>query len=305
MRRAVLFAALGLFVSPLVAQGPPEYDFLIKGGRVVDPRNSLDGVRDVAIKDGKIAAVSADISAAARSRPSMPRPGRHPGPHRPPRARLPGRKAEGLRRRRLERLPRRLHPAKLRDHGHRRRHVGLAQLPRLQAPHHRPVEDPRHRVPQHRRQRHGIGPIEQNAEDMDVAADGQDGDRTQGRDRGIKSAHYNGPNGRPTNRRTSSGTGRHPRDGRLRRQRAASRRSTDLFTKYLRPGDIFTHMYGGVRGEQDPETSAEPGDGRGPQARHLLRRRPRRDELSLLGRVPLMKAGFLPTRSRPTSTPAA
>ena len=25
----------------------------------------------------------------------------------------------------------------------------------------------------------------------------------------------------------------------------------DLFMKYLRPGDIFTHMYGGVRGEFD------------------------------------------------------
>ena len=63
MRRAVLFAALGLLVSPLAAQGPPEYDFLIKGGRVIDPRNSLDAVRDVAIKDGKIAAVATDIAA--------------------------------------------------------------------------------------------------------------------------------------------------------------------------------------------------------------------------------------------------
>ena len=63
MRRAVLFAALGLLVSPVAAQGPPEYDFLIKGGRVIDPRNSLDAVRDVAIKDGRIAAVATDIAA--------------------------------------------------------------------------------------------------------------------------------------------------------------------------------------------------------------------------------------------------
>ena len=57
--------------APQTAQGPPEYDFLIKGGRVIDPRNSLDAVRDVAIKDGKIAAVAADIRRGARrSRPS-------------------------------------------------------------------------------------------------------------------------------------------------------------------------------------------------------------------------------------------
>ena len=30
-------------------------------------------------------------------------------------------------------------------------------------------------------------------------------------------------------------------------------RSWSCFTKYFRPGDIFTHMYGGVRGEQDAD----------------------------------------------------
>ena len=34
----------------------------------------------------------------------------------------------------------------------------------------------------------------------------------------------------------------------------ASRTLYDLLNKYFRPGDIFTHMYGGVRGEQDPDT---------------------------------------------------
>ena len=44
---------------------PParDYDFLIKGGHVIDARNSIDAVRDVAIKDGKIAAVAASIPA--------------------------------------------------------------------------------------------------------------------------------------------------------------------------------------------------------------------------------------------------
>jgi hypothetical protein len=41
-----------------------EFDFLIKGGRVVDPKNGLDAVRDVGIKDGKVAAVAQSIAPA-------------------------------------------------------------------------------------------------------------------------------------------------------------------------------------------------------------------------------------------------
>ena len=44
-------------------QTAPEYDFLIKGGHVIDPRNRLSSVRDVAIKDGRVAAVERDIPA--------------------------------------------------------------------------------------------------------------------------------------------------------------------------------------------------------------------------------------------------
>lgn len=37
------------------------YDLLLKGGRVIDPKNGIDGPRDVAIWGGRIAAVEADI----------------------------------------------------------------------------------------------------------------------------------------------------------------------------------------------------------------------------------------------------
>ena len=40
------------------------YDLLLKGGWVIDPANQRDAVMDVAIADGKIAAVSADIDPA-------------------------------------------------------------------------------------------------------------------------------------------------------------------------------------------------------------------------------------------------
>ena len=41
-----------------------DYDFLIKNGHVIDGKNHLSAVRDVAIKDGKIAAVAANIAPA-------------------------------------------------------------------------------------------------------------------------------------------------------------------------------------------------------------------------------------------------
>ena len=40
-----------------------EYDLLLKGGHVIDPKNKINGRRDVAIKDGRIAAVAAEIPA--------------------------------------------------------------------------------------------------------------------------------------------------------------------------------------------------------------------------------------------------
>ncbi|PYU88117.1 MAG: amidohydrolase/deacetylase family metallohydrolase, partial [Acidobacteria bacterium] len=40
-----------------------QFDLLIKGGRVIDPRNQIDSVLDVAIAGGKIARVAADIAA--------------------------------------------------------------------------------------------------------------------------------------------------------------------------------------------------------------------------------------------------
>jgi dihydroorotase len=42
-----------------------KYDLIIKGGRVVDPSQRLDAVRDVAIAGGRIAAVNTNISANA------------------------------------------------------------------------------------------------------------------------------------------------------------------------------------------------------------------------------------------------
>src|SRR2546425_3033037 len=61
--------ALGISVvlawrSHVSAQPPQKYDLLLKGGHVIDPRNRISAVRDVAISNGKVAAVAAAINPA-------------------------------------------------------------------------------------------------------------------------------------------------------------------------------------------------------------------------------------------------
>ena len=46
-----------------IAGPAPTYDLVLKGGRVIDERNGLDGLFDVAIKSGKVAAIAPSIDA--------------------------------------------------------------------------------------------------------------------------------------------------------------------------------------------------------------------------------------------------
>ena len=52
---------------PLTAQ-QDSYDLLLTGGHVIDPANEIDGVRDVAIRNGRIARVAASIPAGSAKR---------------------------------------------------------------------------------------------------------------------------------------------------------------------------------------------------------------------------------------------
>ncbi|HWY46294.1 MAG TPA: hypothetical protein VNX70_02855, partial [Bryobacteraceae bacterium] len=54
---------IGLWCAIAVAQ--PKYDLLLKGGHVLDAKNQINGVRDVAIAGGKIAAVANSIPASS------------------------------------------------------------------------------------------------------------------------------------------------------------------------------------------------------------------------------------------------
>lgn len=62
MKLALLLAATSGFAQAQM------YDLVLKGGRVVDPANGIDGVRDVAVAGGKIARIAAQIPASEARR---------------------------------------------------------------------------------------------------------------------------------------------------------------------------------------------------------------------------------------------
>ena len=57
----VFFAVMLIFVT--IFTDAQQYDLLIKNGHVIDPKNKLDAIKDVAIADGKIAKIAKDIAA--------------------------------------------------------------------------------------------------------------------------------------------------------------------------------------------------------------------------------------------------
>ena len=56
-----LFVALSL---QLKAQAPASFDVLVKGGHVIDPKNGIDAIMDIAIKAGKIFKVGKNLPAS-------------------------------------------------------------------------------------------------------------------------------------------------------------------------------------------------------------------------------------------------
>jgi len=52
-----------LFFVPVILQGQ-QYDLLIKNGHVIDSKNNIDAIKDIAVTKGKIAKVANDIPAA-------------------------------------------------------------------------------------------------------------------------------------------------------------------------------------------------------------------------------------------------
>ena len=159
-----------------LAFGQPAYDLLLQGGHVIDAKNNISAVRDVAIKDGKIAAVAAHLDPAAALKvvnvaglyvtPGLIDIHAHV---------YAGTGERGSYAGDLSLYPGRLHLPRRRDHGGGCRLRRLAQLRRFQGPHHRSLQDARAGVPQYRGQRHARRQIRERSERHGSRARGRDG----------------------------------------------------------------------------------------------------------------------------------
>jgi len=294
MKRVVLLLVV-LAASIVRAQAP--YDLVLKGGHVIDGRNGISAVRDVAILKGQIAEVAADIPAARATR-TVNVAGLYVTP--------------GL-------VDIHVHVY----HGERRNTYGggdlslppdgftlrngVTTVADAGSSGWRTFEDFRTRVVGRSRTRVvaflnivGVGmregQLEQNVEDMEVQPTAEMALKHKGLIVGIKSAHFNGTVWTPYERAVEVGRlANIPVMVDFGGNVKAGRTLLDLFTKYFRPGDIFTHMYGGVRGE-----FAE--DGSGPSAAMIAGRK--RGVIFDVGHgggsfrwnaaTAMVKAGFLP-----------
>lgn len=58
MKKYIFYLLFGLICVSTTAQGQPEFDLVLSGGRVMDPETGLDAIRNVGISGNKIAAIS-------------------------------------------------------------------------------------------------------------------------------------------------------------------------------------------------------------------------------------------------------
>jgi len=298
---ALLLTAAAAGVSGAAARlgaQPPraaKYDLLLRGGHVIDAKNNISAVRDVAIAAGKIAAVAASIDPSEALK-SVDVKGLYVTP--------------GL----VD-----IHTHVYANTGERRSYagdnavspdgftfrVGVTTVADAGGSGWRTFDDFKDRIIDRSKTRvlaflnivgNGMrgDKYEQNLADMEAAPTGEKAKQHPGLIVGIKTAHYAGPEWAPVERAVEAGTIANVPVMVDFGANKPERPLAELVTKKLRPGDIYTHVYSGLRGEQDPSGHVNPG---------LLEGRKRgvifdvgHGGGSFLWRiaVPAMKEGFIP-----------
>jgi dihydroorotase len=277
------------------AAAAPKYDLLLRGGHVIDARNKLSAVRDVAISEGRIAAVAEKLNPADAAK-TVDVSGLYVAP--------------GL----ID-----IHAHTYTGTGERRSYagdnsvypdgftfrVGVTTVADAGCAGWRNFEDFKQRVIDRSKTRilaflnivgNGMrgGTYEQDLADMEVKPTADMARRFPGLIVGIKTAHYAGPEWAPVERAVEAGTLANVPVMVDFGSNRPERPLAELVTKKLRPGDIYTHVYSGLRGEQDPSGHVNPA---------LLEGRKRgvifdvgHGGGSFLWRiaVPAMKEGFIP-----------
>ena len=111
---------------------------------------------------------------------------------------------------------------------------------------------------------------------------------------GVKTAHYEGPEWTPVERAVEAGTKAGIPVMVDFGENRPERPLAELLTAKLRPGDIYTHMYSGMRGEQDPSGRVNPGMWAGRKRGVIFDVGHGGGSFSWGVAVPAIKEGFLP-----------
>jgi dihydroorotase len=233
-----------LATSPLGAQ---EYELLLKGGHVIDGKNKISAVRDVAIHNGRIAAVAANID-ASKAVKTVNVAGLYVTPGL---VDIHVHVYAGTGKRGAYSGDNSVYPDgfTLRS--------GVTTVVDAGSSGWRNFPDFKDKVIDRSKTRvlallnivgngMGGGAIEQNLGDMDATATANRAKEYKDTVVGVKTAHYAGPEWTPVERAVQAGTAANipvmVDFGTFRPERPFQ----DLVTKKLRPGDIYTHMYLGA-----------------------------------------------------------
>ena len=279
MKRLAIVAAAVLFTNAAWAQ--PQYDLLLKGGHVIDPRNDINRRMDVAITAGKIARVADTIPAGDARRvvdvsglfvtPGLVDIHVHVYNGADVLAEYSGDRS----------LP---------PDGFTFR-SGVTTVVDLGSSGWRSFADFKTRVIDRARTRvlamlnivgrgmAGGSTIEQNTEDMDPEATAKVARQYPDIIVGIKTAHFTGPEWTAVDRAVAAGTAANIPVAVDFGNFNPARPFEELVTKHLRPGDWYTHMYTQRVPVLRREREAPPVSSRSAQARRQVRRRARRRQL--------------------------
>jgi dihydroorotase len=229
-----------------------KYDLLLKGGHLIDARNNISAVRDVAIADGRVAAVAPNINPADALK-VVDASGLYVTP--------------GL----VD-----IHVHVYAGTGERGSYAGdnsvypdgytlragVTTVADAGSSGWRSFDDFKDRIIDRSKTRVlaflnivGAGmrgdKFEQNLSDMETAPTANMALRHKGLIVGIKTAHYAGPEWAPVERAVEAGTRANMPVMVDFGANRPERPMAELVTAKLRPGDIYTHMYSGLRNELD------------------------------------------------------
>jgi dihydroorotase len=287
-----------LFLAMLLASlgfAQPKYDLLLQGGHVIDAKNGVSAVRDVAIKSGRVAAVAAHLDAHDALK-TVNVAGLYVTPGL---VDIHAHVYTGTGERGSYAGDNSLYPD-----GYTFR-VGVTTVADAGCAGWRNFDDFKDRVIDRSKTRvlvflnivgNGMrGPkYEDNLADMAAEPAAEMAKKHPGLIVGIKTAHYTGPEWTPVEHAVEAGTmagipvmvdfgSDHP-----------ERPLYDLLTKKLRPGDIYTHCYSGLRHELTDDGRVNPGMIEGRKRGVIFDVGHGGGSFAWRIVVPAMKQGFLP-----------